>query len=104
MAGQMPPLVIPSEGAVVIKSQLMDPAPLYIMNPKMVNRMSTMPKLNKRKMPNAMLWDLFFALWCFLVFIFYLLRFMLLDDIYSMLKLMIKVVKNKTTPNRNSAW
>ena len=67
MAGQMPPLVIPSEGAVVIKSQLMDPAPLYIMNPKMVNRMSTMPKLNKRKMPNAMLWDLFFALWCFLV-------------------------------------
>ena len=94
MAGQMPPAVMPSSGAVVRKSQSMTPMPLTMMNPRMAKSITTTPKLNRRNRPNAI-----FCVRRFLVAISYL----CLLDTASTVKLINKLMKKSTTPSMNRA-
>ena len=41
MAGKIPPLVIPSSGALVRKSQLITPIPRIMINPRITNKIAT---------------------------------------------------------------
>ena len=60
IAGKIPPAVMPSEGALERKSQLITPAPLYMMKPSMAKSIRTIRRLRTLKTMKATFCDLRF--------------------------------------------
>ena len=88
---------MPSLGGVVMNSQLMTPIPLYIIKPRMANKMSTTLRLSNRNRPKATCCETRFLSMTQI-------SYFCLDDTASTVKLINKLIKNNTTPSRNSAW
>ena len=78
------------------------------MKARIMNSTVTMTPLRRRNMKNAAFsaisFRLLLSIWLILLSISIFSPYLFLDEIYSTLVLIISVMKNKTTPNRNSDW